>query len=109
VVALGQAAAAVLAVGGFYLLSRAIDAIVLLGHGPLVDPAAPTGAIATHVVETIAWFLPALGRHAQSAWLVGDTAPPMATVLGQLGSAAVYLVLLAAVGLIDFARREQRP
>lgn len=105
IVALTQVMPALLATTAFYLLSRAMSAIVLMSAGPAVDPESWSTHFIARVVDTIALALPALDRYARSEWLhaVGDGQPPLVPVLLE---AAVYVVLLAAVGLFDLQRRE---
>lgn len=104
-VALTQPAAAVLAVGAFYLLSRSIGTLVLMSHGPLVDRGAWSSWLVEHGVAVLARILPALDRATDSAWLldagVAFSALPAVAVQG-----VIYLVLLVGVGLFDLARRE---
>lgn len=103
--AFAQTAAAVLAVGAFYLLARSIDAMVLMSSGPAVDPAALGSVVVAKGVALLALLLPALARFTPTAWLLDDDAALSAlpTVMLQ---ALVYLALLAAVGWFDLVRRE---
>ena len=105
IVALSQVMPALLATTAFYFLSRAMAAIVLMSAGPAVDPDLWSTRWIARAVETIALALPALDRYARTQWLhaAGDGQMPLAPVLVE---AAVYVVLLAAVGLFDLQRRE---
>jgi hypothetical protein len=90
-------------VAGFYLLSRSISAIQLMGQSPLVDAGLSQQAIGT-LVDIIAFLLPELYRFTPSQWLIYHTATwqELAPILGQT---AVYLVLLIGAGLFDLYRK----
>lgn len=91
------------AVAGFYLLSRAMNAIVLMAGSLVAGGDGSRGIIAT-LLETVAFLLPDLDRFARSEWLMQDNAG--VTDLGHaLGQAAVYLVLLAGAALFDLERK----
>ena len=104
-ITLQQVTAAVTAVAGFYVLARAMTAIVLMSQGPAVD----TGSVASTVIATminwIAHLLPALDRFAPTMWMTAPISDPT-LVLGVLFEAAVFSALLLAVGLFDFYRRD---
>ena len=104
-VALGQVTPAVLAVAGFYLLSRAMSAIVLMSNGPLVDATAWSTWWMAHTVRTLALLLPALDRFTMSAWLY-DAGAAAASLPAIGAQTVIYSVLLVAVGLFDFVRRD---
>jgi Cu-processing system permease protein len=90
-------------VAGFYLLSRSINAIQLMGQSPLIDADLSQHAIGT-LVDIIAFLLPELHRFTPSRWLIYHTATwqELAPILGQT---AVYLVLLIGAGLFDLYRK----
>jgi hypothetical protein len=92
------------AVMAFYLLSRAMDAIVLIGASTLAG--APSGAqrIMAGILDGIAFVLPDLDRFARSEWLIHGNAE-----LADLGAALlqtlIYLLLLAGAALFDLQRK----
>lgn len=103
---LRQLTLAVSAVLAFYGLARAMGAVVLMSHGPTVDPSALSAQAIATGVELLARVLPALDRFTQAAWLDAAADWP-----GEFGGivlqAAVYIVLLAAVGLFDVYRMDE--
>lgn len=103
VVTLRQVTPAVVAAAAFYVLARAIDAMVLLSRGPTVDAEAPGAALVAGAVEALAVLLPSLDRFGHSGWLDPGVAAGLAPVLGE---AAIYVVLLLAVGLFDCYRHD---
>ncbi len=105
VVTLRQVPSTVMAVGAFYVLARAMQALVLMSHGPSVDPEAWTSALITTVLGGLALLLPDLARYTQSAWLFGSESITLGAVRYIALETAVYIGLLTAVGLIDLARQ----
>ena len=101
-VTLRQVAPAVLASGAFYVLARAIDAIVLMSQGPTVDPGAWSTLVIGKLVALLALLLPALDRLAASAWLFDDTAMPALWPLAI--EVLAFATLAVAVGLFDLYR-----
>jgi ABC-type transport system involved in multi-copper enzyme maturation permease subunit len=104
-VALAQVTAAVLAVAAFYLLSRAMGAIVLMSHGPTVDAGAWSSVVIARLVNWLALLLPALDDYTRTSWL-SDATAAFAALPAIAVQTVIYAVLLAAVGLFDFTRRE---
>lgn len=105
VVTLGHVTLALTAVAAFYLLSRAMGAIVLMSTGPTVDPGAWSSVFIEHGVATIALVLPALGDFARTGWLLSE-GPGLQDVYGIVLQTMIYAALLTAAGLFDFYRRE---
>lgn len=91
------------AAAAFYLLSRAMDAIVLIGSNPLTG-AGPAHAFVTSTVEVVAFVLPDLHRFARAEWLMeaGASTGDLGFAMGQT---AVYLVLLTGAALFDLERK----
>lgn len=103
---LGRVAPAMGAVGGFYLLSRAIAALVLMVQGPANDPAQLGDRLVAHGVQALALVLPDFSRYAQTVWLLGAGEPLAADLVYALVQGAIYVALLAALGVLDFERRD---
>lgn len=101
--ALASTLAALAATAGFYLLARAIAAVQAIAGGPLASESA-AGDAARWVVDLLALLLPRLDAATRSDWLLYG-APPAAEAALVVGGMALYVVLLAAVGLFDFSRR----
>jgi hypothetical protein len=100
---LGHVTGAVSAVLAFYVLCRVLAASLLLARAvTLGDP----GPLQRGLAVGIGWLaavLPDLARYAPGTWLLeGAARAELAYVAGQT---AIYLVLLAALGLVDFQRR----
>lgn len=88
---------------GFYLLSRSMTAIQMIGHNP-VNEIGTAQQFMVHALDAIALLLPRLDTFTQTAWLVNDSGTWM-----QLGPIALqtllYLALLLAGALFDLSRR----
>lgn len=104
-VALSQVTATVLAVAAFYLLSRVMGAIVLMSTGPAVDAEAWSSLLIAQLVHWLALLLPALDDYTRTTWLA-DGSLALAALPAIVVQTAIYAVLLVAVGLFDFTRRE---
>jgi len=91
---------------GFYLLSRTIGAIRLIGHGPLMDPHSLAQKVLGQFADLIAYILPELYRFTPSHWLIygydGAAWPELTPILSQT---LIYLALLAGAGLFDLYRK----
>jgi len=101
---LTQVATAISVVAGFYLLCRAIAAMQLIGHSPLIDAAVWSNQFIAALLDTLACVLPELYRFAPSEWLVYHNAD-FAALWPVLGQTAVYLLLVAGASLFDLYRR----
>ncbi len=104
-IALTQVVTTVLAVAAFYLLSRSIDAIVLMSRGPTVEAGAWSSIVIEHTVSGLAMLLPALSDYTRAAWFY-DASAGLAVLPALATQTVIYGVLLVAVGLFDFTRRE---
>ncbi|MGR8919782.1 MAG: ABC transporter permease [Gammaproteobacteria bacterium] len=104
VVTLRQVPLAVTAAAAFYLLARVTDAMVLMSRGPTVDAEAWSAQWIARAVDALALVVPPLDRFTRAAWLNADALPELAPLVLQ---AAVYIVLLAAVGLFDLYRVDE--
>jgi ABC-type transport system involved in multi-copper enzyme maturation permease subunit len=99
-----QTFSAFLVVIAFYLLSRSISAILLIGHGPLHNPNDIWATLSTQAIEFIAWILPKLDQFSQTDWLIYHSGS-----LNTLGYVAlqsvVYIGLIIAASLFDLQRK----
>lgn len=93
------------AVTAFYFLSRSINAIQLMGQGPLTDTTSSSQWAIARLVDAIAFVLPSLDKFTAGEWLVYYTGR-MEDLLPILGQTAIYLVLLTGVGLFDLYRKD---
>lgn len=101
-VTLRQVVPAVLLSGAFYVLARAIDAIVLMSGGPTVVPDAWSTRVIGELVALIALLMPPLDRIAAASWLLGTADLPQAGPLA--AEMLVFIALVLAVGLFDLYR-----
>ena len=103
VVTLTQILPALAATFAFYVLSRSIAALQLIGAGPMTEPTV-ANQIMNGILGAIAFVLPRLDAYTQTAWLVHAT--PSAAELALVGGqTAVYFVLLGSAALFDFHRK----
>ncbi|HET7364727.1 MAG TPA: ABC transporter permease [Burkholderiales bacterium] len=100
---LGQLVSALAATAGLYLLARSIGAIQAIAAGPLAE-ATLAHELARRAVDGVALALPALDRVTRTEWLLYGT-PDGRAYLSLLGGLLVYIALLTAAGIFDFARR----
>jgi Cu-processing system permease protein len=101
---LGHVVPALAAVGGVYLLGRAISAIQSIAASPLAPESGTAQQMAVWAIDGIALLLPPLNRVTQTEWLL--YAPPTVLEFMQLmGTLAIYGLLITAAGLFDFHRR----
>ena len=100
---LGQLVSALAATVGLYLLARSIGAIQAIAAGPLAEDTL-AHELARRIVDGVALLLPALERVTRTDWLLYAT-PDARTYASLLAGMLIYIALLAAAGLFDFARR----
>lgn len=91
-------------VTAFYLLSRSVSAISLIGNHPIVATDSFSQQIFSTVVDSIAFLLPSLDRFTATDWLVYHNAEA-ASLLPIAGQSIVYLLLLTGAGLFDLYRK----
>ncbi|HEY1151328.1 MAG TPA: ABC transporter permease [Pseudoduganella sp.] len=89
-------------VAGFYLLSRSLGTLLLLGHAP--HGGATRRTIGT-AIDAIALLLPRLDQFTPTAWLLYDSGSLSALAL-ITAQTAIYLLLLAAASAFDLHRRD---
>jgi ABC-type transport system involved in multi-copper enzyme maturation permease subunit len=101
---LSQITAAISAAAAFYLLARSMAAMQLMSTGPLVDPHSLANTVMAHLIDALAYVLPALHHFTASEWLAYPDVS--ATVLIPiLIQTVIYSVLLFMAGLFDLHRR----
>ncbi|MES2354581.1 MAG: ABC transporter permease subunit [Pseudomonadota bacterium] len=104
VTTLAQVPVALMAIIGFYLLSRAMAAFRLIGGSALIDDGALMPKVIQHLLDAIAAILPRLDLYTQSTWLAEHVPSP--SILWSLaGQALIYVILLSAAGLVDLYRK----
>ena len=92
------------AVSGFYLLSRTMQAVVLLSRDALLAPVTLMQRALAWSVQSFSYCLPDLARYTQSAWLI-DAPPSRADLQFVVTETLLYGGLLLVVGMLDFQRR----
>jgi len=102
-VALVQPAAVAFAVAAFYVLARSIEAMLLLASSPLLAHTTWASPYVGGFLRALALLLPALEDGAAASRLYAETASSPAPFAFQI---MVYVLLLAAVGAFDLARRD---
>jgi ABC-type Na+ efflux pump permease subunit len=100
---LANVVAAIAATAGLYLLARAMPAIQSMAAKPLAEESW-AGWLARHAVDAIALVLPRLDAATRTDWLLYEL-PAAGSYARALAALALYTVLLAAAGLVDFHRR----
>lgn len=100
---LGQVVSALAATAGLYLLARSVSAIQAIAAGPLAEDTL-AHQLARRAVDGVALLLPALDRVTRTEWLLYAT-PDARSYVSLLGAMLIYVALLAAAGVFDFARR----
>ncbi|MEM7540800.1 MAG: hypothetical protein AAF384_04345 [Pseudomonadota bacterium] len=94
---------ALAAVAAFYLLSRSIESIALMSHGPTVDTSALSSQVIAELVSGLSYVLPGLNHFASVGLLDGPL--ELSSILILILEALVYAALLAFAGLFDLHRR----
>lgn len=90
----------------FYLLSRAMAAVVLIAGSALLDDGSWAHRAAVLAVRAVELALPDLDRFTRTAWLLGEGAP-WTELPGLAAQTAVYVLLLFAAASFDLYRRNQ--
>jgi hypothetical protein len=101
---LAQVTFACAAVGGFYLLSRAMQAMRWLSQDALFDLTSPAHRALRAAVEGLSFLVPDLARFTQSSWLIYAT-PITADLDFVIRETLLYGGVLLVVGMLDFQRR----
>lgn len=103
VLTFNQVMPALSAAMGFYLLSRSVTTLQMIGHQPLADNTA-SQRIINFMVDSLASLLPHLDSFTRTDWLVYNTGDLHALVL-LAGQGAIYLALLSGAALFDIYRK----
>ena len=100
---LAQVVPAIAATAGLYLLARSMAAIQAIAAGGSAEPSL-AHTLARHAIDLVALLLPRLDAATRSEWLLYG-APGAGELGAVIGALALYALLLAAAGLVDFHRR----
>lgn len=99
-----QTPTAFAAVLGFYLLSRVMSALLLIGNSPLVENATPAHQFIQYFMTGLSYLLPDLDRFTATQWLISETLQTNDLVF-ILGQTVCYVLLLIAATLFDIYRK----
>ncbi len=99
-----QVTVAVVAVMAFYLLSRSVEAIRLIGSGPTLDPGSLPQQLMGTIIEAIAYVLPDLSQYTLSEWLVYQSGE-WQLISPLVFQTVIYLLLISSAGLFDLYRK----
>jgi ABC-type transport system involved in multi-copper enzyme maturation permease subunit len=104
VLSLNQITASLAAVVGFYLLSRTLAALLLIGTSSSLDSATLGSRIIAVSIRAISYLMPRLDLYTQTGWLLQPV-----TALPELGGLALqtvaYVVVLAGAATVDLYRK----
>ena len=89
---------------GFYLLSRTISAIQLIGTGPLAETSTLSQQVINAFLGGLAFVLPELHNFTISEWLVYHTGS-WATLAPLAAQSLIYVGLISAAALFDLYRK----
>ncbi|MDQ1362670.1 MAG: hypothetical protein QG652_530 [Pseudomonadota bacterium] len=99
-----QIPAAISAVFLFYVAARSMAAIQLIAENPIVHSTGISQQFINGFVGLLSWLLPTLHEFTRSEWLLYG-ANNISELMNVLGQTLVYAILLSAVTLVDFYRR----
>ena len=105
VVTFSQVVPAILVTSAFYLLARVMDALRLMSESSVLGELSAARSLFEYAFDAIALVLPALDRFTRTQW-IAQGAIEASVLLPIAGATLVYCMLLFAVSLIDFYRRE---
>lgn len=99
-----QIPAALTGVFVFYAAARTATSIYLMSKYPVISHTTIAQKFMDGFVEMLTWLLPDLHRFTRTEWLVYNTGD-WSLLLPVLSQTMIYLVLLSAVALFDFYRK----
>jgi ABC-type transport system involved in multi-copper enzyme maturation permease subunit len=99
-----QIPAALAGVFIIYAASRTATSIYLMAKYPIIAHTSTAQKFMDSFVELLTWLLPDLHRFTQTEWLAHGTGE-FAMLVPVLGQTMIYLLLLSAIALFDFYRK----
>ena len=99
-----QVPAALAGVFIIYAASRTATSIYLMAKYPIIPHTSAAQKFMDGFVEFLTWLLPDLHRFTQTEWLAHETGN-FALLLPVASQTAIYLLLLSAIALFDFYRK----
>ena len=91
-------------VTAFYILSRTIFIIQLIGHSPIVNTDNLSHLFITKILDAIAFILPRLHQFCQSEWLIYNSGSWQDFLTISIQT-VVYITLLMSAALFDLYRK----
>ena len=89
---------------GFYLLSRTMGAIQLMGTGPLADTSTFSQQVINFFLDSVAFVLPELYNFTSTEWLVYHTGS-WAVLAPIAAQSVIYVGFITAAALFDLYRK----
>ena len=102
---LGHITTAFSAVIAFYILSRSISTIQLLGQSPIIEATTKSQEFILQLIDAIAYILPGLDSFTQTQWLVYQTGS-VDGLMSIIMQTTIYVLLLSSAALFDLYRKE---
>jgi ABC-type transport system involved in multi-copper enzyme maturation permease subunit len=99
-----QIPAAISGVLVIYAAARSVTSIYLMSQYPIISHTSISQKFMDGFIETLTWLLPDLHRFTQTEWLAHNTGS-FELLLPVMIQSMIYLVLLSAVALFDFYRK----
>ncbi len=99
-----QIPAAITGVLVIYAAARSATSIYLMSQYPIISHTSTSQKFMDGFIEMLTWLLPDLHRFTQTEWLAHDTGS-FELLLPVMTQSMIYLVLLSAVALFDFYRK----
>lgn len=87
-----------------YAASRSVSSIYLMSKYPIISHTTISQKFIDGFVELLTWLLPDLHRFTQTEWLAHSTGS-FSLLMPVIGQASIYLLLLSAIALFDFYRK----
>lgn len=104
VLTFNQVVGSLAAVTGFYVLSRSMAVLQLIGASRIGEGNLWLDRIANYVLEAIAFFLPRLDLFTQTGWLLGHD-PIQINAPWLVAQCVTYVALLCFAALFDLKRK----
>ena len=105
VLTFSQVMAALSVVMAFYLLSRSMTDIQLIGHSPLASQT-PSQKVINFVIEVVGVFLPRLDEFTRTDWLVYASGT-WTSIWSLMAQAGIFLLLIVSAAVFDLYRKNQ--
>lgn len=88
----------------FYLLSRLITSLVMISNSSLNDQDALSNIVISWIIKAVSYVLPDLSLFTKTEWIT-DSLYEWNNLSTPLIQALIYIVLISAISLFDFNRK----